>query len=165
MYNDVTQILEKELRKEQIQKWIAASCMLCIGLLIVFFCFQSNTAFTILGMALSVLGMRYIYLYFPSRRSPEFQLIQLVKCHPEQIVWVYSIVIEHAPFGLQFSRKATLYFKLLNKKEWSVSVSSKEVENISKALNRVLPHATFGYTRDREQWYMADPALLIRQDV
>lgn len=165
MYNDVTQILEKELRKEQIQKWIAAACMFCIGLLIVFFCFQNNTVFTILGMVLSVLGMRYIYLYFPSRRSPEFQLIQLVKSHPEQIVWVYAIVIEHAPFGLQFSRKATLYFKLMNRKEWSVSVSSKDVENISKALNTVLPHATFGYTRDREQWYMADPALLIRQDV
>lgn len=165
MYNDVTQILEKELRKEQIQKWVATTFMLCIGLLIVFFCFQSSTAFTMLGMVLSVLGMRYTYLYFPSRRSAEFQLIQLIKYNPKQIVWVYAIVIEHAPFGLQFSRKATLYFKLLNRKEWSVSVSSKDVESISKALNAVLPHATFGYTRDREQWYMADPALLIRQDV
>ena len=80
----------------------------------------------------------------------------------EDIVWVYSILTQRMPFGLQINRQAILYFKLIDSNEITLTVPEKDLSDISLFLNQHLPHASFGYTQERAQWYMANPALLLR---
>jgi hypothetical protein len=54
--------------------------------------------------------------------------------------------------------------KLRDGDDISVSLSTDDLKAISKYLNDLLPHATFGYTKDREQWFMASPLMLLREE-
>ena len=89
-------------------------------------------------------------------------LLKILRYQPERIVWVYSVVTQRMPFGFKFSQNGTLYFKMIDGQDYSVSLPSKYLSYVSKSLQKHLPMATFGYTRDREQWYMASPELLIK---
>jgi hypothetical protein len=88
----------------------------------------------------------------------------LLEHHPRQIVWVYSIVTERLPFGFNVARAGLMYFKLADGDEITVSLPAERLPWISRYLNDRLPHATFGYSRDREQWYLASPYLLLREE-
>jgi hypothetical protein len=156
-------IIETALSKEQRQKWFASIVLFVVGVLMSYYFFNQNAILTAMGLIFSVLGIRYIYLFFPLRAGRDFRLIYTLENQPQQIVWVYAIVTERLPFGLQFTSNATLYFRLLNGGEYSVVLPEKIVADISQALNLVLPHASFGYSKDREQLYIADPALLLQE--
>jgi hypothetical protein len=43
-------------------------------------------------------------------------------------------------------------------------IPSKNSEKIQTALENRLTHASFGFSKEKEQWYMANPALLYRDD-
>ncbi len=116
------------------------------------------------GLACALLGIRFIFHLLQEKGTSGPRLFYLLEHRPRHIVWVYAVVTERLPFGLQFGSSCTMYFKLLDGDEVSVGLSVKEQRDVSATLNRLLPHATFGYTRDREQWYMADPAMLIRHE-
>jgi len=88
----------------------------------------------------------------------------MLQKEPKRIVWVYSIVTKRMPFGFQINQSGTMYFKLLDGDELTLSFPASELKSISEMLNYHLPHATFGYTKEREQWYMAHPELLLRQE-
>ncbi|MBV6653640.1 MAG: hypothetical protein KI786_07790, partial [Mameliella sp.] len=64
----------------------------------------------------------------------------------------------------QLLRNGTLYLKLRDGDDVSVSLSADDLKVVSRYLNRLLPHATFGYTKDREQWFMASPLMLLREE-
>lgn len=110
-----------------------------------------------IGVKLSYDTLRY---WKPDR----MRLILLLFNEPKSIVWVYSIVTVRLPFGIQFARKGTMYFKLDDNDEITIRLYEKDIPQVAKYLNKQLPHATFGYTQEREQWYMANPLLLIRDD-
>ena len=86
----------------------------------------------------------------------------MLKYEPEKIVWVYSIKTELAPFGIQLYTFGILFLKLNDRDEFCVKMASKDLTNISKSLNDLLKHATFGFTPEREQWYIANPYLLLK---
>jgi hypothetical protein len=56
-----------------------------------------------------------------------------------------------------------LYFKLSNGDEITVSLRPQKLKVISKFLNRLLPHASFGYSHDRAQWYHVHPDMLRKE--
>ncbi len=92
--------------------------------------------------------------------AEKHRLIWLLKNQPYAIVWVYYVKTDQLPFGFHLSSATTLYFKLSDGDEITVGVSKKEFKIISRYLNRLLPHATFGYSRDRAQWYHVHPDML-----
>lgn len=155
-------LLEHALRRERWQKYIASLLLMAgAGLTMQWAWAHSGLFLVLLGASLFLLGGYYAYRHWPLRplRHP---LLDLLRHRPEDIVWVYSIVTQRLPFGLQFQRKATLYFKLVDRGEHTVSLSAKQAKAVSESLNARLPHATFGYSQEREQWYMASPLMLLR---
>ena len=92
-------------------------------------------------------------------------MIKLLLNSPTKIVWVYSILTQRMPFGLQTTRQAVLYIKKLDGDEISLEVEEKDLPKIMEYLNQRLPHASFGYTPERAQWYLAEPALLLQDEV
>jgi len=158
------QTLRRAIRRELRLKLLASLCLLASGAGLCFFFFDRNVLLTIVGLAGIVLGLRFTYQFVTMWHEDDTPLMRLLKFEPQQIVWVYSVVTERLPFGFQFSKSGTLYFKLRDGDEHSVSMSAKDLKRVSEMLNRLLPHATFGYSRDREQWFMAAPELLLRDD-
>jgi len=160
-------LLERILIRERNLKLLAATIMLGGALFFVVLMTFTNTVKLCLvcalaGLILFILGFKFLYetlVVWQPRRHPVW--LQITK-NPQQIVWVYSKDVQTSPYGLEVSGHTVMFFKLLNKSELSISVPRKQARALSESLNPVLPHATFGYTLERAQWYTADPYLLTR---
>lgn len=160
-------LLYHALRRERHLKLLATMLILLGGIAFIVLIFLANTInlsliCALAAMSLIVLGFKFLYETLIVWQTEKHPLWQQVTQQPKDIVWVYAKVVETSPYGLQVSGHAVMYFKLINGDEWSISVSRRQVSALSKSLNSVLPHATFGYSVERAQWYVADPYLLIR---
>lgn len=138
-----------------------ASILLCLaGWVLCYFFFQKNSVLTLIGLILAILGLRYVFKALKNWNVEHHPLIRILYFQPRQIVWVYSLLTERMPFGFQFSKSATIYFKLINGDEFSIGLSAKKLKLVSKTLSRLLPHASFGYSTVREQWFLQSPEKL-----
>lgn len=135
-----------------------------LGLLILIFALSKSSLLAVVGVIALFFGLRFGYRTILERPNDRHPLNLLLLNRPKDIVWVYSVVTEWMPFGLKFGNSSLMYFKLIDGEEFCLSIPEKQIEPISRFLNNLLPHTTFGYTQDREQWYMAAPELLIRYD-
>lgn len=156
--------LQAAVRREQRQKLLVSLVLLLLGLSLILFFFEVSVILSILGLILLVTGIRFAIPAWRARIARESPLMRTLLHNPRKIVWVYSVVTERQPFGFQFSKSGILYFKLRDGDDLSVSMSPGDLKLVSRFLNRILPHATFGYTADREQWFMADPRMLLRKE-
>ncbi|MEM9929786.1 MAG: hypothetical protein AAF840_08215 [Bacteroidota bacterium] len=75
---------------------------------------------------------------------------------PESIVWVYSMVVERMPFGFKTTDVGTLYLVDTEGDCHTFGLKPKDLKLVTKTLNRVLPHAEFGYTPEREMKYRGE---------
>lgn len=76
--------------------------------------------------------------------------------NPEDIVWVYGMVTERMPFGFRTVRMETLYFVDRAGDIHSFPLRKGQTKLVTRTLNRVLPHAEFGYTPEREMAYRGE---------
>jgi hypothetical protein len=156
--------IRKALKREIHLKLLASMALLLFGELLCIYAFQLNGAIVIVGIVLTVLGIKFTRDALLSRNVEKTPLIQLLEKQPKKIVWVYSVLTQRMPFGLEFSKNATIYFKLIDGDEITLGLPEKKSNKVLKMLNYKLPHATFGYSKDREQWFMASPELLFREE-
>lgn len=154
--------IEKALIREGRLQLLAASALSLAGSVLAFAFMDRHRLFTALSWFCCLLGIYFVYRILLVNKTVQHPLVQLLTNYPEQVVWVYSVVTQRLPFGFQFSQTGILYFKLLDGDEISVELPVQQLKLVSKTLNRLLPHATFGYSDDKAQWYRANPELLIR---
>jgi hypothetical protein len=67
------------------------------------------------------------------------------------------------PFGLYLWERGTMFFMLQDGDEISVGLPARKLKMVSRFLNKLLPHASFGYTAERQQQFEADPKLLLKK--
>ena len=134
-----------------------------IGLIILFFAFEKHIIWTVFALVFWVLGLALAknisYLWKPDQ-MPLWSTLQYT---PQHIVWVYTVITQRMPFGFEIVQSGLIYFKLDNGEDYSVSVAAKDLKLISRTLNRLLPHATFGYSSEKANIYDIDPKQLIRK--
>jgi len=156
-------LIKGAIKQEILQQLVSCVLLLvCSGSLLLVF-FKNNIILTILGLIGVVVSLHLIHRTFALLNVQNHRLIQLLHQKPGEIVWVYSVKTERLPFGFQWSTNITLYFKLSDGDEISIVLPRNKIKLISKYLNRLLPHATFGYSADRAQWYNVSPDLLRKQ--
>lgn len=157
--------IEQALVNDRNTKLAVALACLLFGIWATLYNFKHNSWFLgIVGLTSIVTSIRLFINVFKNRKVNQMPLILLLNNQPTAIVWVYSIVTVRLPFGVQWVRKGTMYFKLDNGDDITIRLLESDIPNVAKYLNKRLPHATFGYTDEREQWYMANPLMLIRDD-
>lgn len=156
-------LIEKSLRRERNQKLIVGILALVSGIALASrFPFKPNEWFLgILTLALLVVGILIIVKLIRYWTLEKMELIRLLKYEPMEIVWIYSIQTSRLPFGIQLQEECTMYFKLMNRDFIEIKLPKSKIKMVSVELNKVLPHATFGYSVDNAQWYAANPALLL----
>lgn len=158
------QCILRGLRREHRLKVLCAVGLLLLGLTFVSAFFAKSIILSVFGLICAVLGLRFLTHLISNWSVANSRLMILLHFHPKEIVWVYAVVTEQLPFGFQLLRNGTLYFKLRDGDDISVSLSTDDLKAVSKYLNGLLPHATFGYTKDREQWFMASPLMLLKEE-
>lgn len=75
---------------------------------------------------------------------------------PEDIVWVYGMVTERMPFGFRIAAMATLHLVDRAGEMHCFGLKPDELKLVTKTFNRVLPHAEFGYSPEREMKYRGE---------
>lgn len=157
-------LIEKTLRRERLQKLIVGISSFVFGIILTSsFPFKPNEWFLgILTVVFLVVGMLVIIRLIQDWKLEKMELMRLLKYESSEIVWVYHLETSRLPFGIQFRYDCTMYFKLMNRDFIQINLPKAKIKMVSEILNRVLPHATFGYSIDNAQWYAANPALLLK---
>ena len=156
-------LLHSALQKERNIKLVLALCLMFLGVVIPYVFFQKNGFIAVVGLATLLAS---IYIMFGLLRRPattDERLWHLLNHEPGQIVWVYSVVTQTMPFGFHLWDAGTMYFKLLDGDEISVYLPVKKMKMVSKFLNRLLPHASFGFSEERQAQFESDPKLLLKK--
>lgn len=161
-HHPAMQKLHFALKKELWTKCLLSGLALLCGALMLYFAFEKHIIWSIFGLILTVMGLALARAFPYLWRSDQLPLWNILRYSPERIVWVYSVVTERMPYGFQMERNGLLYFKDLDGEEWSVSLSADDLKLVSRTLNRVLPHATFGYSNEKASLYNQDPKKLFR---
>ncbi len=161
------ELLFTVLKRERSLKLTASIIMLFGGA--VFMWLMLNSAYNrlavlcaLVSMTLLIFGFKFLYDTIDSWHPHNTTIWEIIKNRPRDIVWVYTELTETLPYGVKVTGKGTIFFKMIDRKEISLSVPAKYLKPLSESLNPVLPHATFGYTSERAQWYVASPDFLIR---
>ena len=157
-------VLEKALIREGRLQLVAAVALSLLGLLLALLLQDKLPLLRAGAWAAFLIGLILLYRILLFNKIEQHRLVQLLKNQPQEIVWIYSVVTQRMPFGFHFSQTGILYFKLRDGDEISLELPAQQLKLVSKTLNRLLPHATFGYSEDRAQWFRANPELLLRKN-
>ena len=151
-------------RRENLLILLASLMLSLIGAMLIWHFLQENIFLVIIGFSITILGMFFLIKRFNILANDEYPITTMLLKEPRKVVWVYSIVTQRMPFGFVINHSGTMYFKLIDGSEMTLSLPAEELKSTSEMLNYHLPHATFGYTKEREQWFLAHPEMLVKLD-
>lgn len=148
------------LEKEKNLRLFSFSSVLGIGIFILFFFGSQHTALIIISMMLIITSIKFLRDTINAGKPKYDPLIQTLSFHPEKVVWFYTLKIDNMPFGIQLFSHGRLIFKLVDGSELSLSIPCKDIIPITSILRDMLPHATFGFSSENQQFFDIDPLLL-----
>ncbi len=155
-------LLYNALQKERNLKLIFAIVLMSAGVTVPYLYFRKNSFISSAGMVALLIGLRLMYGILKKPRTEDERLWNLLNDDPRQIVWVYSISTQTMPFGFHLWDAGTMYFKLVDGDEISVNLPVRKLKMVAKFLNRLLPHASFGYSDERQAMFDNDPKSLLK---
>ena len=167
-YNsDIMQAIKMALYNERQQKLL----LLCLILLSVVLLgwgssFQKEEALAnimvvsaIAALLSALLFIRDIMRFWKPESSP---ILQMMHFAPKNIVWIYVVQVNIAPFGIRLKNEQTICLRLMNGDILQIRFPEKELQSVLNGLAELLPHATFGFDKAKEQLYRIHPSLLYR---
>jgi energy-converting hydrogenase Eha subunit C len=159
------QLIAKILRRERLQKLLVAGITLLGALFLGIIASRleearASTLLAVLSIGIFLVGFIFLIQILRHWQAESHPLVQILQHEPKQIVWVYAINIEMMPAGIKFWNEHTFSIHLLNKQEIQLKMHASQISPLRRYLQKLLPHATFGYSHERAQWYTANPMLL-----
>lgn len=106
----------------------------------------------------SLFFLKDILKFWNPNSSPLLELLQA----PQNIVWVYLLKVELTPFGIRFRKENIFCLRLLNGEMMQVRIPDDETAILMENLEKLLPRAAFGYSKEKEQLYEIHPELLLK---
>ena len=165
--SDIMQAIKMALYSERQQKLL----LLCLILLSVILLgwgssFQKEEALAnimvvsaIAAFLSALLFIRDIMRFWKPESSP---ILQMMHFAPKNIVWIYVVQVNIAPFGIRLKNEQTICLRLMNGDILQIRFPEKELQSVLNGLAELLPHATFGFDKAKEQLYRIHPSLLYR---
>lgn len=142
------------MEREHRTKQLLAVGAVVAGLAVSALSLPHSAVFPFLGALVATLGVYWMYRLLGEQPAAAWR--ELLREEPTRIVWVYGLVTERMPFGLNLMRSATLYLVEANGEMNDFSLHPDQLLLVTKTLNRLLPHAEFGYTEERELRYRGE---------
>ena len=141
--------LWESMEREHRTKQLTAVGLVLVGLTAALFTLPYSAVFPFLGALAATLGVYWLVRLLGEQPAAAWR--EELRETPERIVWVYGMVTERMPFGLNLMRSGTLYLVDDRGEAHDFSLRADQLLLVTKTLNRLLPHAEFGYTEEREQ--------------
>ncbi len=154
--------IQKAEKREKGLILLVFTMVFIVGVGMSFLFYDKSIIMLIVGIFVTILGIVLILKHYRDYFSDHLSLVEILENNPQKVVWVYSVLTQRMPFGFQINQTGTMYFKMIDGNEILLTLPATELKSVSEMLNDKLPHATFGYTKEREQWYIAHPEMLIR---
>jgi len=151
--------LWQSLEREWLIQLTALLALVTAGLVFIAVALSGYWVVMLLGIIISSIGGYHLYQHLVQPRALD-RLLKTLYETPQEVVWVYSVVNDHHPFGLQLLQRGILYFKLIDGDEISANLAPQKLKLISKVLSRALPGTVFGYSNERARRYSENPASL-----
>lgn len=152
--------LTKALARESRSQLLAGALLWIAGIALGALFFRRHPLLAILAMAFIVLGVQWMYSGMRNRKLDHHPLMLLLHRQPQNIVWIYTVNFDVMPFGVQMIRRGDLHVRCADGAEHVVSLPAHRLKLVSHTLSRMLPHATFGYSPDKESAFLVNPELL-----
>ncbi|MEX0811227.1 MAG: hypothetical protein WD048_03355 [Chitinophagales bacterium] len=162
-------IIKKGIVYDRNYQLVVGVILLCSAAALLYFlpdAAEKGARFTVYFVSMILLVLAAIFIYNAGKKvKPEKELlVRYLEFDPKQIVWVYSYVVQTMPFGIHFMKMTTVYFYYLDGNYTTIRVNGKVHNELMEELKGKLPHASFGFTSEKEQLYKANPALLYKED-
>lgn len=159
-------LIWKAIRQEFYLKLVLGISLLVGGAIGGYVFFKKENIMAVFGLVAILLGLKLLRDAIRHSKVEEELLWQLL--HREsgrwQIVWVYTMTTQVMPFGFLLWERGVMFFKLIDGKEISIELPANKQKMVSRFLNRLLTHASFGYSDERQHLFDRDPSMLIRND-
>ncbi len=156
-------IIEHAISREIKLQLLSLVVLLFIGIALLVVQFEQNAILTLLGLGAATISLGLIIRNLPYLNVRNHPIHQTLCQQAKEVVWVYSIKTHRMPFGLETVKNGILYFHFQDGTHLSISIPAHQLKLVSKYLNRLLPHASFGYSKEREQTFHYNPQLLSRK--
>ncbi len=154
-------IIAKAVSEERKTYLMVGLILLFMGGFLFWNGYQKNAALVIISLLLIVTGIKLLYDKIREPHGFHAPIIIFLTGNKENVVWVYSIVKENMPFGLRLVGSGRVMLRTLDRREFSISISQENLAHLEELLRKHLPHATFGYSAEKENMYSIDPYLLL----
>lgn len=157
-------LIRRSLYREWLYKWCAAVVLLIAGMVWCYIFFRRGNILSVLGLLLLLTGLRLLREVLRSPVPQKSPLWQILTGNPMKIVWVYTVKTQVMPFGFLLWEAGQMYFKLNDGDEISITLPARKLIVVSRFLNHQLPHASFGYSPQKEALYRENPIQLFRTE-
>lgn len=155
-------LIQRCIRRKIRSKVFLSAMPLVLGTVLFFYCRQLGTVLSILSLLLVLTSIYLTRKTLKSNRLENHPLWELLLQRPLQIVWIHTVRTQLMPFGFYLWETGQMYFKLVDGKEISIVLPAKKLRMVSRFLNKMLPHATFGYSPENERLFQENPAQLFK---
>lgn len=112
---------------------------------------------------LFISGLYLLVLAATLLHPTKHPIIKHLRHDKYQIVWVYSFININMPFGVEMFRLVTIWLHYRDGSQQYLRIAYAHLPECMAHLETKLPHATFGYSVEKEQLYRANPELLERE--
>lgn len=134
--------------------------LLLAGLAMATYFYHKYNLLAVLGLGIALPGVWCLREYMRRPKVEDDMLWQTLHRRPTKIVWVFTQEEELVPFGLMLTKRCTLYVMLLDGTELTLAFPTQKLHLASHFLQRLLPHAAFGFSQERQQLFERDPSLM-----
>lgn len=156
--------LSRAIVRESRRQLLAGVLLWGTGVALGILFFRRHPLLAALALVFIVLGARWIYAALRMKNPAQHPLMQILSRQPQAVVWVYAVNFEIMPFGVQLIQRGDLHLRLADGSAYVLSMPAKRLRLVSHTLSRLLPHATFGYSPDREAVFLANPEGLRKKE-
>ena len=109
-----------------------------------------------------LVGFKLLYESIRNFDIHNCELYKIIEEDPLKIVWIYSTLTYSSPYGINLFNSGIIYFKLIDGNQIELRISRSVLKELMSELHQLLPHSSFGHSEEKEQWYMAEPTLLLK---
>ncbi len=154
--------ISRSLRMEWLLKFCLAVIFLMGGAVFGYVFFKKKNILATFGLVAILLGIKLLWDFFRRPHLENDPLWRALTRERRHIVWIYTVNTQVMPFGFHLWERGTMYFKFSDGGETTLEMPARKLKMVSKFLNKLLPHAAFGYSEERERQFQADPSKLLK---
>ena len=103
------------------------------------------------------------FRYLQHMNITENSVYRLAEDDPDAVTWIYAVETQLNPWGIELSKTSEVILNTREKTDEKFVIPSRKLQGVMRAMNRLFPKASFGYTDERAMQYNENPELL-RQD-